>query len=491
VKRALLILLVAILTLVGILAFRAQVVPSRQPEAEAVAELAIDEEAVLSRFAQSLTFPTVSSQGGTEDGTPFLQFHEFLRTAFPGVHAGLEVETVNDLSLLFTWRGSDPSLDPAVLMGHFDVVPVIPGSEGDWEHPPYGGVIADGYVWGRGSMDDKGTVMAALEGVERLLADGFTPRRTLYLAFGHDEEIGGEEGARVIVATLEKRGVKRLAFVLDEGGAIGEGIIPGIDGAVAVIGIAEKGGVTLTLTVEGPGGHSSAPPAQTNIGVLASAITRLEADPFPTSLSGASRQLFEFLGPEMSFGQRLVVNNLWLFEPLVVWGMSGEPSARSTIQTTTAATIIKGGVKSNVLPTRATAEVNFRILPGETPDTVAERVRTVVDDDRVVVSGAEDGREPSPVSRTDSEAFSLLGRTIRETAGTDVLVAPYLVTGGTDARHFAGLSENVYRFTPMRFTGDAMTRIHGTNERLGAGSFLAYVRFFHRLVQNLDTLPEG
>lgn len=491
-KKLLLIVLGAILVLILVLVYRTQTMASRQPPVEQDVTLAIDETAALARFAQSLTFPTVSSQDGGENTTTFLEFHAFLRDAFPKVHASLDVETIAGLSLLYTWPGSDPRMEPALLMGHLDVVPVSPGTEGDWDHPPFGGSIEDGYVWGRGSMDDKGTVMALLDAVERLVDDGFAPRRTLYLAFGHDEELGGDNGAAAIVSALESRGVARLAFVLDEGGAISEGLIPGVEPPVAVIGIAEKGSVSLTLRVEGPGGHSSAPPTQTNIGILAAAITRLEADPFPMGLSDASRSFFDFVGPEMPFGRRLVFANLWLFEPLIVRGMASAPASRSSIQTTTAATIIEGGVKSNVLPAKATATVNFRILPGETPHSVADRVKQVIDDDRVEVLGADSGREPSPISATDSGVFRVLGRTIRETAGKNVIVTPYLVTAGTDARHYAGLSDNVYRFTPMLMEEDVMTRVHGTNERLGVDSFVTYVRFFHRLVHNLDAMsPEG
>jgi carboxypeptidase PM20D1 len=489
VKKLVSTLLVLLVVFVGALVARALNFPSRQVPADPAPALELDEPAVLARFARSLTFETVTAQSGTLDAAPFHALHAYLRRSFPRVHETLELETVGELSLLYTWPGSEPALDALLLMGHTDVVPVAPGTEGDWEHPPFSGEIADGLVWGRGAMDDKLAVLATLEAVEALLRDGFRPRRTVYLAFGHDEEGGGHDGARRIAARLAERGVERLALVLDEGGVITEGQVPGVAGPVAVVGVAEKGSVTLTLRVDGPGGHSSTPPEQTNIGILARAIARLEADPFPMHMDGAVRSMLEFVGPELPFGQRLALANLWLFEPLVLDMLAAAPNTRAMLHTTTAATMIDGGVKTNVLAASATAIVNLRIVPGETPASVAERVRLVIDDERVGVEGAENGRSPSPVSDTTGPAFETLSRTIREVAGDEVLVAPYLVMAGTDARHFTRLSSAVYRFLPMRFELGDMQRIHGTNERVAASSYLDSVRFLYRLVRNVDEMP--
>lgn len=483
--RSLAVLLIA---LVGVLVVRTLAFSSRQVAAAEIEVLALDEDALLARFARSLTFRTVSTQDGAEDPAAFHALHAYLRESFPRAHGALELETVGELSLLYTWPGSDRELDPILLMGHLDVVPVSPGSEGDWEHPPFDGVIADGFVWGRGALDDKLAVLALLESIEALLAEDYRPRRTVFLAFGHDEERGGGDGARVIAELLAERGVERLALVLDEGGVVTSGQIPGIAGAVAVVGVAEKGSVTLTLRADGPGGHASTPPEATNIGILAGAIARLEAEPFPLDMGDAVRGMFAYVGPEMPFGMRLVFANLWLFEPVVEAVMAKRAATRALLHTTTAVTIVAGGFKSNVLPTSATAEVNFRIVPGETPASVAERVRAVIDDERVAVLGGDGGRPPSPTSETDCAAFETLSRTIREVVGADVLVAPYLVLPGTDSRYFTGLSANVYRFLPTRFEDEDLRRVHGTNERVGTASFLDSVRFFHRLIRNFDAL---
>jgi carboxypeptidase PM20D1 len=483
------VLLLLVLGLV--LSLRALTLESRQQAEVAPVSVAVDAQAAARRFAGAIGFPTIS-RGDTmpHDTAAFEGLHEYLAATYPLVHTALEVERVNGLSLLYRWEGADSSARPVILMGHLDVVPVIPGTEAEWTHPPFAGIVADGYVWGRGTLDDKVSVVAILEAVEALLSDGFRPPRTVYLAFGHDEEIGGGQGAGAIAELLHSRGVDEIAMVLDEGGAIVEGGQLGLDGLVALVGIAEKGYVSLELVVEGEGGHSSVPPSSTNIGILSRAITRLEENPFPADLSGATGAMFETIAPELPFGARIAFANRWLFDPLLRALIAGSPQGSAMVRTTTAATMFTAGVKDNVLPIRATAVVNFRILPGETPETVAGRVRAAIDDDRVQVRGEERGWPPSPISDPSSPAFAMLERTIREVVPrTDLVVTPYLVTGGTDAKYYSGRSPNVYRFLPAVFEPDALSRFHGTDERLSVESFGSTVAFFRRLIHNLGELP--
>jgi carboxypeptidase PM20D1 len=477
------------LCLAAVLVFRTLRYSSLQGSATGeVVQIAIDERAAASRLAASLTFPTISTQDPAQvDSAAFYDLHSYLETTYPLVHSNLERQVVSDLSLLYIWDGRDPALKPVVLMGHVDVVPVIPETEADWTHPPFGGVIGDGFVWGRGAMDDKSSVLAILEAVEALIRDGYQPARTIYLAFGHDEEIGGSNGARVIAELLAERARQGFALVLDEGGAIAEGLMPGIDGPVAIIGIAEKGGVDLTLSVEAEGGHSSMPPEHTSIGILAKAITRLEEDQFPATLDGAALSMFRYIGPEMEFLPRLTLANLWLFKPLVETELLASPQTAAMVRTTTAATIIEGGVKSNVLPIKAMAVVNLRILPGETVESVTERVRQVINDERVHVSGT--GRDPSPISDPESPAFHMVASTLRQVVrDDDLVVSPYLVMGGTDARYYSQLSDNVYRFFPALIDESDIARVHGTNERLSVESFAMSVRYFYQLIKNFDGL---
>ncbi len=460
------------------------------PRVAPVTGVTLVDEAALARFATAITFPTVSPQEGAPDAGPFAQLHAHLAASFPRVHATLTRETVNDLSLLYTWPGTEPALPPLVLMGHLDVVPVIPGTESAWEQPPFGGTIDAGFVWGRGTLDDKPTVIAALEAVEFLLREGFQPRRTVHLAFGHDEERGGRTGALAIRDLLQQRGLREAACVVDEGGAITRGVVPGLPGPVALVGIAEKGFVSLALEVTGAGGHSSAPPPSTSIGILAAAIARLEASPFPTRIDGGTRALLDTIAPYLSFGRRLVLSNLWLFGPLVERQLAASPATAATIRTTTAATVIRGGVKDNVLPIEATAIVNFRILPGDTVQSVTERVTRVIADPRVRVSPGEGFRvDPSPVSDAASPWFAAIDRSLRGVVGDEPLVvAPYLVMGGTDARYWSSLSKQVYRFSPFEAPADALERVHGTNERLSAASYLAGIRFYVQFLRHSNEL---
>jgi carboxypeptidase PM20D1 len=480
------------LALLGlVLCVRAVMLQSDVPVASEWTPEVLDEAAMLERFRGGLRIPTVSLQPGQGmDEEAFTAFRAYLARHYPRVHAKLERETVSEHSLLFRWPGSDPSLAGTVLLAHQDVVPVDKGSEGDWVHPPYAAVVEGGFIWGRGSLDDKFGLFSILEAVENLLAEGFRPRRSLYLVFGHDEELGGPNGA-VPIARLFAERRWPIGLVLDEGGAIAQGMVPGLDAPVALVGVAEKGYMSVILEVEGMGGHSSAPPDQSAIGILSAAITRLEENRFPMRLDGATRAFFEQgIGPASSFGMRLVYANLWLLEPLFLRALESSPLMASMVRTTTAPTIFHAGLKENVLPARAQATVNFRLLPGESGALVLDRVRKVIDDGRVTVSPLSEARESSPSSRIDSAAFATVSNTIREVfPGT--VVAPYLLLGGTDSRYFRELCDCVYRFLPIALEPDGLRRAHGTNERIPLEGFSQGARFFRRLIENAEAARLG
>ncbi len=397
---------------------------------------------------------------------------------------------VGGASLLYTWLGRDPSLAPLVLMGHLDVVPVDPGSESEWTYGPFEGVVADGFIWGRGALDNKVNVIAILEAVEALLGEGFTPERSVYLAFGHDEEVGGRDGARRIAESLEARGMTRAALVVDEGGSRTQGFVLGLEEPVALVGIAEKGFLSLDLSVRSEGGHSSMPPRETAISILARAITRLEEQPFPSRLDGATRWMLDSVGPNLPFTTRLALANLWLFEPVVRERLAGTPSTAAMVRTTTAPTIIAAGVKENVLPIRAHAVVNFRIVPGETRGTVTTHVRKIVSDPRVTIGPATAfSTDPSPVSDHKGAGFRLVASSARQaTRDPDLLVAPYLVIGGTDSRYYADRAESVLRFVPLLLRPEDLPRVHGTDERVSSADLATGVRFFHALIRSSVTL---
>jgi carboxypeptidase PM20D1 len=416
------------------------------------------------------------------DRSAFRGFHEYLRHTWPAADATLERERVSSWSLLYTWRGLDPQLDPILLAAHYDVVPVDAERLGAWDRPPFEGAIEDGVVWGRGAIDDKGSVVCILDAVDRLVREGFQPARTVYLAFGHDEEIGGPEGALAMAKLLESRGV-RLGLVLDEGGIIAEGMMPGVDAAVAVIGIAEKGSVSIALDVEDEGGHSSTPPRHTAVGRLARAVVALEDEPMPVHRGGVSGGVLDAVAPEMPFGPRLVLANRWLFAPALEVFFARIPALDAMFRTTTAVTIIEGGVKENVLPSRARAVANFRIHPEDSVDAVVAHVRRVVGPDvKLQVGVRSEPREPSPISPTEGEAYAVVARSVRS-VHPGAVVAPYLVLGGTDARHYHRISENVYRFLPFELGPEATTLPHGTNERISIDNLVRAVRFYTRLIR--------
>jgi carboxypeptidase PM20D1 len=441
--------------------------------------------AAAERLAGSIRFATIShADSAAFDKTQFAGLHAYLVQHFPGVHAALEREVIADYSLLYKWQGSDVSLKPVLLLGHMDVVPVEAGTEQTWAQPPFSGAIADGFIWGRGAIDNKSAVVGTLEAVELLLSAGFRPKRTVYLAFGHDEEVGGTRGAMRVADALRARGV-RFELALDEGGVLGDGLLTGVAAPTALVGIAEKGFASVELSVAGVGGHSSLPPRESAIGILSHAVGRLEEHQMPARLEGATRQMFERIAPQFPAVQRALFANLWLTRPLVLSRLEQNPTTNAMIRTTTATTIFQAGTKENVLASSARAVVNFRILPGDSVAGVVKHVRKTVADDRVDVRlAASFTAEPSAITRTDSWAFTTVAKTVQSLA-TETVVSPYLVVVVTDARYYAPLSDNVLRFLPVRLQQVDLPRVHGTNERLAVRDYEWAIRFYHELIRNL------
>ncbi|HUT53195.1 MAG TPA: M20 family peptidase [bacterium] len=418
------------------------------------------------------------------DATEFFALHDYLATSYPLIHKNLVREKAGGLSLLYTWQGSDPSARPVILMAHQDVVPIAPGTIGDWTHSPFSGDIADGYVWGRGTMDCKGFLISIMEAVEGLIAEGHAPRRTIYLAFGHDEEVGGDHGAAAISSLLESRGAK-AEYVIDEGGFIVDGAPLGIDKPLAMVGIAEKGYLSLELKVKTGGGHSSMPPPESAIGILGAAIHRLEKRPFPSRLEGVTVLTFESLAPEMPASMRAAISGRRLLGGVIKNMLSKVNATNAMIRTTTAATIIEAGSKENVLPQEARAVVNLRLLPGDDIAYAVGRVKKVIADPRVAVEIMDGAREASKVSSVESDGFKILKTTIAEVfPGT--LMAPFLVLGGTDSRHYENISDSVYRFIPMRVSEKDQERAHGTDERIAVDNIEEIIEFYRRLILNSE-----
>ena len=427
----------------------------------------------------------MTQDDGTTDAAAFAELHRFLEVSYPLTARALERQVAETHALLYRWPGADPQLEPIVLTAHMDVVPADP--EG-WDQEPFSGAQVEGEIWGRGTLDDKLSVLGLLEAVEFLLESGEEPRRTIYLAFGHDEERDGH-GAAAIARLLERQGVRAL-FVLDEGSVIGDGLVPGVEKPVAMVGLAEKGYLSLALTARTGGagtaakaGHSSMPPADTPIERLARGIQVLSENPMPTDLRPPVSEMLTTLAPEMSFLERVAMGNLWLFKPLVARQLAASPEGNAMIRTTGVPTILRGGHKENSIPQSAQAVVNYRILPGGSAAAVREHVESLVGDIGLQVETLGAAIEPSPVSPAESDSFALLRRTILQVF-PHVVVAPALVVAATDGRHYTGLTPNVYRFLPVQLDADRLAGIHGTNERISQAAYADVIRFYIQLIRN-------
>jgi carboxypeptidase PM20D1 len=484
IKRVLIGLLLLLLGLGAALAVNTLRQRSSQLPVQPLAPLTVDRDGAAKSLATAVRARTISGLlDPAGQAQAFEQLHQHLKARYPLLHQRAQREVVAGRTLVFKLAGSDAAARPIAWLAHQDVVPIAPGTESLWKQPPFDGVVSDGFVWGRGAWDNKGNLIAQLEAVEMLLKSGFTPKRTVFLVFGHDEEVGGREGALQVAALFKQRNI-RLDYVLDEGLVVTEGIVPGISAPVALIGVAEKGYVTLKLVATATPGHSSQPPApgQSAIGMLSAALAKLDAKPLPGGIAGVSQAMFDTLAPEMALPQRVVLGNLWLFRPVAENMLAKSPSTNALIRTTTALTIVNAGNKENVLPGRAEALVNFRLLPGDSVDTVLAHVKKVVADERIEVSTLPGPMPPSKVATSDNAAYSHIATTAREVFG-GALAAPGLMLGGTDGRHFEDVADAVYRFSPVRARAADLTRFHGTDERIAIDNLAEMIRFYHRLLQ--------
>ncbi len=476
---------ILLLLLISFTIFNTFTAKSKQPE-PIPTKIALDEEAAIKRFSESLKIKTISYPDRSKfDFSEFDRFIDFLEQSYPEVHENLQLEKINDYALMYKWSGTDSSKNPIGLTAHYDVVPVLEGTEKNWEQDPFGGEVVDGYIWGRGTLDDKIGVIGILEAITYLLDQNFIPNRDMYFMFGFDEEIGGEEGAKAIVDTLEERGIT-FDFVLDEGGAIVENMVPGVDDPVGVVGVAEKGSATVELTVEGSGGHSSQPKSETNIGKIARAIAKLEETQFEASLSGPGELLFDYVTPHMNFGLKYVMSNRFLFKPIIEKILLQEPASAALIRTTIAPTIFQAGEQYNVLPEKASAIINLRILPGDTLESVKSYIEETIDDEDIKVTIT--GNESSKVSSADTWQFEVIQQASRNVYD-NAIIAPYLMFAGSDAKHYDRISENTYRFLPVLLTSVDLERMHGTNEHISVDNFINGIKVYAEVLMEVNKLP--
>ncbi len=439
---------------------------------------------IVQRLAEAIRIETVSHQDPARlDREAFDAFLAFLREHYPRTFAELDVEPVSDYSLFMTWRGRDASLAPVLFEAHYDVVPIEPGTTDDWTHPPYSGAIADGFLWGRGSLDDKGAVIGLFETAEALLAEDFTPARTLYFSIGHDEEIGGHSGSGKIAELLETRGVN-LAYMIGEGGGMVEGhpMLP--DRTLGMIALAEKTFVTLTLTARGAGGHSSVPPDDNALVKLAKAVADVHDNPFPLKLVSPVDDMMRAIGQEAGGFTGWLLRNQAISAPVLVRQLAKDRMSRAFVRTTTAVTIFDAGIKENVIPQTAEAKINFRLLPGTTMDEVVVRVRKIIDDPGIEIEAKQWGENP-PVARLDGEGYRRIAAAIKAVM-PEAHVVPGIIVGTTDTRHFAALTRDLYRFHPSLWLNvSEAVGAHGTNERIHVAGLEKVPALYRELLERV------
>lgn len=413
------------------------------------------------------------------DTASFRRFILFLEERFPLTHRHLHKEVINDYSLLFKWEGKNNALKPAVLLAHLDVVP----PEGKWTEGPFDGIVKDGYIWGRGSLDDKSSILAILESAEKLLKEKFVPERTLYFAFGHDEEVGGRRGARHLAERLKSQSVE-AEFVLDEGLMVTQGIVPGIEKPVALIGTGEKGYLSVRLSVDMEGGHGSMPARENAIGAISKALLRLQDHPFPAEITQPVEEFLDHIGPEMPWPQRIVFANRWLFKGIVVGAYEKSASGNALVRHTLAPTIFKSGIKENVIPEEAYAVLNIRTLPTASHTMLIEKIPSIIMDDRIRIEVLS-SNNPSAVSSIDSYGYKQVEKTIRQVF-QQTYVAPSLMIAATDSKHYTDISQNIYRFLPVQLSKEDLPRIHGADERIKIDDYKKMICFYYLLMKNVQ-----
>lgn len=443
----------------------------------------VNAQAAASHLSAAIKQKTISTTPGVVDEpAAFEGLEALLAQTYPLTHARFTKEKVEGHSLLFTLPGSDPALPALLLLAHQDVVPVDPVTADQWQEAPFDGTIKDGLIWGRGSMDDKGSLIAIMEATEALLAKGFTPKRTLILAFGHDEEVKGA-GAAAMAALLTARGIK-VWFALDEGMAVVQSF-PLTKAPVALIGIAEKGYMTVRVTATGAGGHSSMPPKDSAVDRLARALAAIRGRPFPGGAKdGPAAALLDGLYPNLPPTTQMAVANRWAFGGMIDGQLSASAAGDALARTTIAPTMLGGGVKENVLPQQVHAIINLRLHPRDTPDSALAYLRESAKGiEGVSIEPEGEPNAASKVSAADGPAFALLAAAAKAHSPENAGVAPMLVLGATDSRHYAEVAENTYRFFPMWVSDEDLGRIHGVNERLAVADLERMIKFYAQLIE--------
>lgn len=475
-KRIILLIAGLLILLLSVVLIRTFTFTSKQINIKQQQFVEVKDNSVLN-LQKALQFKTISYDDASKiDSSQFRNFHAFLKTAYPLVFSRLSLEKVNELSLVLHWKNPKANNRTIVLMAHQDVVPIEEATRGKWDAAPFSGEIKNGYIYGRGAIDDKGSLIAILESVEILLQENHIPEIAIYFVFGHDEEVTGKNGAKAIANLFKQRNIKP-EMVLDEGGIITKNKVPGLKKIAAVVGIAEKGYLTLDLKINIPGGHSSMPEQKTAIDEMAKAIVKLKENQFPANL-GSVHQFLDYIGPEMPFISKMAMANRWLFSPLIKQNYSKTAAGNATLRTTTATTIFNSGIKENLIPGEATATINFRTQPGVTTEDVIAHIKKVIENKEIEIIIKPGSTESRLVADVNHPTFNYLHQSIAS-FNKDIVVAPYLVLGATDGRYFQTITPQVFRFIPFIDPEG----FHGVNERLKVEDYKKSISFYYNFIK--------
>ncbi|PKD43735.1 M20/M25/M40 family metallo-hydrolase [Rhodohalobacter barkolensis] len=438
----------------------------------------INERLTARRIGEAVSFPTVIYDTGPADSSAFLRLHTWLEETYTTAHQVMEREVVNELSLLYRWPGQTEC--PAIgFVSHLDVVPVEEETEGEWTYPPFEGVVADGFVWGRGAIDTKDNLIAAMEAVERMATRGFNPACDVYLLFGHDEETGGENGAAAMARLLKSRGV-HFAWLLDEGGGLGPDWSGRVDPPQASVGVSHQGHATLKLMAKAEGGHSASGVEKTAITQLTTALAAVAESPMPGGIEGVAREGLIRKAAGGKLHHRIMAANLWLFEPVAEHILESSPGTRGQIRTTIAPTVIEGGFKVNVLPQQATALISARLHFRDAPEDVLDHIRKITEPYEVNVELIDPTFPASSPTSSDSPAFLELENVLREVHGP-LRVVPVFMSGATDSRFYADIAGSLFNHEGILWGINASRGHHNTDERLTT-KYLPHAVLMHEML---------
>ncbi|AZA55546.1 M20/M25/M40 family metallo-hydrolase [Chryseobacterium sp. G0201] len=508
-KKILLVILGAIILLIIILLIKTFTYPFKKNNTAATKEWkVVKNDSAVQRFSNGIKIATISTgELGDFDYSTFDTFKEYLKKSYPEIYQNTENYEVNKYGLVFKLKGSQPSLEPILFISHMDVVPPgdadIKNKEENifrrddkvlprvtkvaeyWDYAPFSGSVANGRIYGRGTIDMKGMLFSLMESMSNIIKSRHIPKRDIYLAFGFDEEVGGQKGAAQIANHFKKQGLKFDA-VYDEGGLVLEkGSVKGIDSDVAVIGCAEKGFLSAKIKVKGLGGHSSMPPTESAIGKAAVIMQRLEDDQMKPIITPLIKEFFDNIGGSMPFANRLAISNQWLLQPVLLSQLTKSNTTNALVRTTTALTMMKGSDGTNVLSPEVEFVVNFRLLPGNTVKDVKDHIAKATKGFDVEVEEIDNTREASAVSPTNTKAFKLIEAGIKEIYPT-AIATPYLTVGGTDAYKYQIVSKNIYRFMPIKINNSEQQSIHSTNEYISIENYLKMIHYFEFVMKNYD-----